>query len=124
MTANYQELCLKHPCYARGNKSKAGRIHLPVSPGCNIGCRFCDRKFNNFEKRPGVCSSILKPAQAVEVVRKSLELCEDISVVGIAGPGDTLATPYALETFRLIRKEFPKLFLCMSTNGLLLEEKA
>ena len=20
---------------------KYGRIHLPVSPGCNIGCRFC-----------------------------------------------------------------------------------
>ncbi len=124
MTANYQELCLKHPCYAKGKKAQTGRIHLPVSPGCNIGCRFCDRKFNDYEKRPGVCSSILKPAEAVEVVRKSLDLCKDITVVAIAGPGDTLATPYALETFRLIRKEFPKLFLCMSTNGLLLEEKA
>ena len=43
---------------------------------------------------------------------------------GIAGPGDTLATPFALDTFRLVKKEFPQLIRCMSTNGLLLNDKA
>lgn len=45
-------------------------------------------------------------------------------MAGIAGPGDTLATPYALQTFKLIKKEFPDLIKCMSTNGFLLNEKA
>ena len=44
--------------------------------------------------------------------------------MGIAGPGDTLATNYALDTFRLVKKEFPNLIRCMSTNGLLLSERA
>lgn len=121
--SSFEDLCAKHPCYSKGPQ-KTGRIHLPVSPGCNIGCRFCDRKVNDFEQRPGVTSHVLSPKEALEVVRKSLQLSDDITVAGIAGPGDTLATPYALETFRLIKKEFPHLFLCMSTNGLLLPEKA
>lgn len=45
-------------------------------------------------------------------------------MAGIAGPGDTLATPYALQTFKLIKKEFPDLIKCLSTNGFLLNEKA
>ena len=45
-------------------------------------------------------------------------------MAGVAGPGDTLATPYALETFRLIREFFPGIIKCMSTNGLLLPHYA
>lgn len=120
---NYENLKNSHPCFG-GHKKNKGRIHLPVSPGCNIECRFCDRKINDYEQRPGVTTSIIKPRETVEIVRKSLELCPDITVVGIAGPGDTLATPYAIETFRIIKKEYPHLLKCMSTNGLLLDEKA
>lgn len=120
---NYENLKNSHPCFG-GHKKNKGRIHLPVSPGCNIECRFCDRKINDYEQRPGVTASIIKPIETAEIVRKSVELCPDITVVGIAGPGDTLATPYALETFRIIKKEFPQLLKCMSTNGLLLDEKA
>lgn len=124
MAISYNELTYKHPCFAKGKKGENGRIHLPVSPGCNIECKFCIRDINDFEERPAVASEILKPSEAVEVVKKSLELCPQITVVGIAGPGDTLATPYALETFRLVKEEFPNLIKCMSTNGLLLPEKA
>ena len=60
----------------------------------------------------------------MDVIRRSLELCPAIKVAGIAGPGDTLASDYALETFRLIKENFPGLVKCMSTNGLLLAEKA
>lgn len=120
---NYENLKNSHPCFG-GHKKNKGRIHLPVSPGCNIECRFCDRKINDYEQRPGVTASIIKPQEAVEIVRRSLALCPEITVAGIAGPGDTLATSYALETFRLIKQEFPQLLKCMSTNGLLLDEKA
>lgn len=124
MAISYEELTTKHPCYALGRKGSTGRIHLPISPTCNIECKFCDRKINDYEKRPGVASTVIKPEEAIGVIERSLELCPDITVAGIAGPGDTLASDYALETFRLIKKEFPQIIKCMSTNGLLLAEKA
>jgi nitrogen fixation protein NifB len=120
MAISFKELKGAHPCFALGAKNNKGRVHLPVSPGCNIQCRFCDRKINDTEVRPGVASAIITPDEAVEVVRKAVTLLPDITVAGVAGPGDTLATPYALETFRLIKKEFPHIIKCMSTNGLLL----
>lgn len=120
---NYRRLQNSHPCFG-GQKNNAGRIHLPVSPGCNIGCRFCERVISDTKQAPGVTSRILKPEEAVEAVGKALEICPEITVAGIAGPGDTLATDYALETFRLIGERYPQLIKCMSTNGLLLNERA
>lgn len=120
----YNDLIVRHPCFAKGKKGDNGRIHLPVSPGCNIECKFCERKLNMTENRPGVAATIIKPDEAITIVRRALTYCDKITVVGIAGPGDTLATPYALETFRHVGKEFPDLIKCMSTNGLLLPDKA
>lgn len=119
----YEDLQREHPCYGP-HMGDTGRIHLPVSAGCNLGCRFCDRVMNDYEDRPGVTGRVITPEESLEVIRKSLELCPEIRVVGIAGPGDTLATNYALDTFRLVRKHFPQLIRCMSTNGLLLDERA
>ena len=124
MGISYEELTTKHPCYARGKKGETGRIHLPTSPSCNIQCKFCERSINNYEKRPGVSATIIKPEESIGIIRRALDLCDKIKVVGIAGPGDTLASTYALDTFRLVKKEFPDLIKCMSTNGLLLPEKA
>ncbi len=119
----FGQLQQSHPCFG-GHVNNAGRIHLPVSPGCNIGCRFCNRVISDTEDRPGVTSRVLEPAESIEVLRKALDICPDIKVAGIAGPGDTLATDFALETFRLIQEHFPQLIKCMSTNGLLLYERA
>lgn len=123
MSNTYKDLQNSHPCFG-GQKNNAGRIHLPVSPGCNIACRFCDRTINDVEDRPGVTSKILKPEDCEEILKKALEICPDIKVAGIAGPGDTLATDTALKTFRIVKEKFPNLIKCMSTNGLLLSEKA
>ena len=101
----------------------AGRVHLPVSPVCNISCRFCTRGFNKSEIKPGVSSLVLKPEEAVETVRKAKELCPELTVVGIAGPGDTLANDQALKAFRLVKEEFPELICCLSTNGFRLPDK-
>lgn len=120
---NYEILKSSHPCFG-GHKKNKGRIHLPVSPGCNIQCKFCDRKINDDEQRPGVTSKVITPEESIGVIKRALELCPEITVVGIAGPGDTLATDNALKTFRLIKEHYPDLIKCMSTNGLLLNERA
>lgn len=113
-----------HPCFGGKANVTKGRIHLPVSPACNIQCKFCKRSINKLENRPGVTGQLLTPEKAVEIIDKALALCPEITVAGIAGPGDTLATPHALETFRLIHEKHPELLNCMSTNGLLLEQYA
>lgn len=123
MSHTYKDLQNSHPCFG-GQKNNAGRIHLPVSPGCNIACRFCDRAINDVEERPGVTSRLVKPEECEQILKKALEICPDIKVVGIAGPGDTLASDNALETFKIVKEKFPHLIKCMSTNGLLLNEKA
>lgn len=107
MSNTYRDLQNSHPCFG-GQKNNAGRIHLPVSPGCNIACRFCDRAVNDVEQRPGVTSKVITPEESLGVLSKALELCPDITVAGIAGPGDTLASDYALETFQKIKERFPR----------------
>jgi len=122
-----------HPCFG-GDHTKAGRIHLPVAPGCNIKCGFCERRFDCAnESRPGVTSRVLTPEQGVERVRLVQRHMEKqardkgegarLKVVGIAGPGDPLANPRTFETFKLVREAFPDMTLCLSTNGLLLPDK-
>lgn len=120
----FDHLVKKHPCFNGEAHSKFGRLHLPVSPLCNIRCRFCQRGFNKCDRRPGVSAGLLKPEEALGTVERALALCPQITVVGVAGPGDTLATDHALETFRLVHARFPALIKCVSTNGLLLREKA
>jgi nitrogen fixation protein NifB len=118
-----EDISTRHPCFALGKPHNKGRIHLPVSPGCNIACRFCERSLNRDEQRPGVTAEVLTPEEALTVVDQALKLAPELAVVGIAGPGDALATPFALRTFRLVKQQFPQMLRCMSTNGLLLAEK-
>ncbi len=110
----------KHPCFNKAAHDTYGRIHLPVAPRCNIQCNFCNRKYDCMnESRPGVTSSVLKPAQAVEYLAAVLEQRPEIAVMGIAGPGDPFANPdETMETLRLVRERFPQILLCLASNGL------
>jgi nitrogen fixation protein NifB len=119
-----REVMDDHPCFSEKAHNKHGRLHLPVSPACNIQCRFCTRARNTDEDRPGAAAGLIRPQEAVDVVKRTLELCPQITVVGIAGPGDTLATDHALETFRRVHAAYPDLIMCLSTNGLDLPGKA
>ena len=114
-----------HPCFG-GNHHKKGRMHLAVAPRCNIKCGYCTRKHDCAnETRPGVTSRLETPAEAIQKVREVMAspiVGPIIKVIGIAGPGDPLANEETFETFELVKKEFPDLMLCMSTNGLLLPE--
>ena len=109
-----------HPCFNEAARKTAARIHLPVAPRCNVQCNFCDRRFDCVnESRPGVTSAVLTPQQAVYYLDRAMERSPAIRVAGIAGPGDPFATPEdTLETLRLVRNRYPKMLLCVASNGL------
>jgi nitrogen fixation protein NifB len=109
-----------HPCFNDRARHTFGRIHLPVAPDCNIQCNFCNRKYDCVnESRPGVTSTVLSPPQALAYLENINGRRENLSVVGIAGPGDPFAVPEkTMETLRLVRDKFPEKILCLATNGL------
>jgi nitrogen fixation protein NifB len=109
-----------HPCFSKDAHKKYGRVHLPVAPRCNIQCNFCNRKYDCMnESRPGVTSTVLTPQQAIAYLGDVVGQRPEISVMGIAGPGDPFANPdETMETLRLTRKHFPKMILCLASNGL------
>lgn len=120
-----EEKTKMHPCFTCGGcggEEKMARIHLPVAPKCNIQCNYCVRKYDCMnESRPGVTSTILSPEQAAAKYLLVRQKIKNLTVVGIAGPGDALANwPEVKETLRLIREQDPYVTFCLSTNGLML----
>ncbi|MCK5494098.1 MAG: radical SAM protein, partial [Candidatus Omnitrophica bacterium] len=110
----------RHPCFNFEARNKFGRVHLPVAPKCNIQCNFCNRKYSCVnESRPGVTSTVLSPSQAAIYFDMLMEKMLNISVMGIAGPGDAFANAQeTLETMRRVKKKYPFMLFCLSTNGL------
>ena len=115
-----QEKINNHPCYSEGAHQHYARIHVAVAPACNIQCNYCNRKYDcSNESRPGVTSGKLSPEEAVKKVLYIGGEIQQLSVVGIAGPGDALANPKkTFDTFRMLQEKAPDLKLCLSTNGL------
>lgn len=113
-----------HPCYSESAHHHYARMHVAVAPACNIQCNYCNRKFDcSNESRPGVVSQKLTPDQALRKVIAVAKRIPQLSVVGIAGPGDALANPdKTFATFRALREQAPGLKLCLSTNGLALAD--
>lgn len=123
-TVRSSDILNTHPCFSKEAHHKFGRIHLPVAPACNIQCKYCIRKFDCAnESRPGITSRVMAPYEAMERVRAVVDRNENISVIGIAGPGDPLANDATFDTLHAIHREFPELILCVSTNGLYLPER-
>ncbi|MFT3951515.1 MAG: nitrogenase component 1 [Oscillospiraceae bacterium] len=110
-----------HPCFNCGAHKNA-RMHLPVAPKCNIQCNYCVRKYDcPNESRPGVTTEVLSPAPALEKYKVVKAKVPNLTVVGIAGPGDALANfPQLKETLTLLREYDPQVTFCLSTNGLML----
>ena len=124
LPAHIREKIKEHPCYSEEAHHFFARIHVAVAPACNIQCHYCNRKYDCAnESRPGVVSERLTPEQAVRKVKAVAAVMPNLSVVGIAGPGDALADyRRTFETFRLLRETMPDLTLCLSTNGLALPD--
>lgn len=115
----------QHPCYTAGAHNYA-RMHIPIAPKCNISCNYCNRKYDcQNESRPGVTSEILSPDEALAKYKDVKEKITELTVVGIAGPGDALANFEEVEkSIKLIRKYDKDVTFCMSTNGLMLPKYA
>jgi len=113
-----------HPCYSEQAHHHYARMHVAVAPACNIQCNYCNRKYDCAnESRPGVVSELLTPEQAVKKTMAVAATIPQMSVLGIAGPGDPLANPKrTFATFRALAEQAPDIKLCVSTNGLMLPQ--
>lgn len=114
----------EHPCYSEEGHHDYARLHVAVAPACNIQCHYCNRKYDCAnESRPGVTSRRLTPEDAVKRVLMVAARTPQLSVLGIAGPGDALFDHRkTFETFDRVREVLPDLRLCLSTNGLALPD--
>ncbi len=113
-----------HPCFATNRISLWHRIHLPVASSCNVKCAFCSHSVRSscHTSKPGVSSQIMTVESAVERTCVEIEKNPELRLVAISGPGEPLANPETFETLERIRKEHQEIALCLSTNGLLLED--
>lgn len=113
-----------HPCYSEEAHHYYARMHVAVAPACNIQCHYCNRKYDCAnESRPGVVSELLTPSQAIKKTLAVAATIPQMTVLGIAGPGDPLANPdRTFATFRALSEQAPDIKLCVSTNGLALPE--
>lgn len=111
-----------HPCFSEEAHHHYARMHVAVAPACNIQCHYCNRKYDcSNESRPGVVSEVMSPEQAVKKTLAVAAAIPQMTVLGIAGPGDPLANPErTLATFRGLSAKAPDIKLCVSTNGLAL----
>ena len=100
-------------------------MHVAVAPACNIQCNYCNRKYDCAnESRPGVVSEKLTPDQAKRKVIAVANEVPQLSVLGIAGPGDACYDwKKSQATFSEISKDIPDIKLCISTNGLALPDR-
>ncbi|HTO79168.1 MAG TPA: nitrogenase cofactor biosynthesis protein NifB [Methylocystis sp.] len=124
MAPEIWEKVKNHPCYSEEAHHHYARMHVAVAPACNIQCNYCNRKYDCAnESRPGVVSEKLTPEQAAKKVLAVASTIPQMTVLGIAGPGDPLANPAkTFKTFELISKTAPDIKLCLSTNGLALPD--
>ncbi len=124
LPASVRERIKEHPCYSEEAHHFFARMHLAVAPGCNIQCHYCNRKYDCAnESRPGVVSKVLSPDAAIAKVLAVAARMPQLSVVGIAGPGDPLLNAErTFATFAGIAEMLPDIKLCLSTNGLALPD--
>ncbi|ANL55971.1 nitrogenase cofactor biosynthesis protein NifB [Rhizobium phaseoli] len=113
-----------HPCYSEEAHHYFARMHVAVAPACNIQCNYCNRKYDCAnESRPGVVSEKLTPDQALRKVIAVANEVPQLSVLGVAGPGDACYDwKKTKETFERVAGEIHDIKLCISTNGLALPD--
>jgi nitrogen fixation protein NifB len=101
-------------------------LSLPVAPACNMMCSFCTKNVEclcngnkkRYVRRP------MTPRQAVNYALESIENDLEIKRFVIDGPGESLVNRQTFEVFRRLNKVLPNYEYKVSTNGLILNEKA
>ncbi len=125
MAADVWERIKDHPCYSEEAHHWFARMHVAVAPACNIQCNYCNRKYDCAnESRPGVVSEKLTPEEAMRKVIAVANEVPQLSVLGIAGPGDACYDwAKTRATFADVARRIPDIKLCISTNGLALPDR-
>ncbi len=125
MNAATWEKIKDHPCYSEEAHHYFARMHVAVAPACNIQCNYCNRKYDCAnESRPGVVSEKLTPDEATRKVITVANEVPQLSVLGIAGPGDACYDwNKSKETFTNVARDIADIKLCISTNGLMLPDR-
>ena len=113
-----------HPCYSEEAHHYFARMHVAVAPACNIQCNYCNRKYDCAnESRPGVVSERLTPDTALRKIIAVANEVPQLSVLGVAGPGDAVYDWRKTQaTFGAVAELMPDIKLCISTNGLALPD--
>lgn len=122
--SKFAHLTAAHPCFGVKAHFTAARIHLPIAPRCNIQCRYCVRKIDKCEQKPGIAACIMDDEMALKRLEAEIKSNPSLRVVGIAGPGDPLENEATYRVLGRIKDKYPDLISCLSTNGLLLEDVA
>lgn len=118
-----EEKIEKHPCFSNEAHYRFGRIHLPVAFACNIRCNYCEHKQCVNEHRPAVSQRVMKVYEVLDYVDAVIKAHKNISVVAVAGQGDSLANNETFKALKIVDEKYPDLIKCVATNGYLLPEK-
>ena len=115
-----------HPCFSSQRQDLWARIHLPVAKRCNVKCIFCDHQkgASCHTSRPGYSAGLMSPSEAIDRTREELHKNSNLKIVAISGPGEPLYNEETFEVLERIQDLDINCKLCLSTNGVLLSEKA
>lgn len=109
-----------HPCFDSETRKSTGRLHLPVAAGTNARNKFDDEQYlSALDCKVTAAPTTISPADALAFLGATIDRGVAVDVVGITGPGEPFASPEApLQTLELVRKTYPDITLCVTTNGL------
>ena len=102
------------------------RIHLPIAKKCNVKCIFCDHNNGSscHTAKPGYASRLMTPEEAIDRTLREMQQDNNLKIIAISGPGEPLFNEATFAFLKEIRKRDIDSKLCLSTNGVLLEESA
>ncbi|MFW9851014.1 MAG: radical SAM protein [Candidatus Thorarchaeota archaeon] len=110
-----------HPCWTNERSNLWERIHLPVATKCNVQCNFCTNQTSScFSIGPGTCKKSMTPEDAMNALHHEMKKSDNLRIVAISGPGEPLYNKETFATLENVRKFYPDMKFCLSTNGILL----
>ncbi|MDP4094914.1 MAG: radical SAM protein [Bacillota bacterium] len=101
-------------------------INLPVAPVCNMMCNFCSKSCDCTANgnNPEYLSRNMTPRQAVNWVENVAGKNQRARVIKISGPCEPLYNYQTFEVLKRLAGHSQDYILSVSTNGILLAEKA
>jgi nitrogen fixation protein NifB len=101
-------------------------LALPAVPSCNMMCNFCSRDCDCIlsGNNPEYLSKVMTPRQALNWAVATANKNKRVKVIKVSGPGEPLCNFQTFEVLRRLNEQLPGHIYSVSTNGLLLDDKA